>query len=156
CMRAGRLVVASCFLAASVLSVASGATASSPSRRAYAAPWAHPVSFKPLHGWQPGQSGTTHGLYGGPLESPAWIAQGVRYTSPATADPPNATLAHLPANAIIVWTVIASPFQNDRPLRLSLRNARHLACCDGPVTVVGGVDELTGYGKSRAYSVIIR
>ena len=133
-----------------------GATASHQSHRAYLTPWAHPLVFKSLAGWHTGQSGNTHGFHGGPVESTAWIAKGVRYSSPATADPPNATLAHLPANAIIVWAVISNPFQHDQPLRLNLRYARHLACCDGPVTVVGGSDELSGYGTRRAYSVIIR
>lgn len=133
-----------------------GAAAADQARHVYVIPWGHPVFFKPFLGWHTGKSGNTRGLYGGPVESAAWIAKGVRYTSPATADPPNATLAHLPANAVIVWAVISNPFNNDRPLRLNLRYARHLACCDGPVAVVGGDDELTGYGPHRAYSVIIR
>jgi hypothetical protein len=75
----------------------------------------------------------------------------------ATADPPNRTLAHLPAGGLIVWAVIFSPVENgEKPITLDLRQARHLKCCDGPVAVAGGDDELTGYGPGRAYSIIIR
>lgn len=156
-MKAACRLLAPCILAAALVWVAqAGATVLDASRHASTAPWANPVFFRPLLGWHTGSSGDTRGFYGGPAESTAWIAQGVRYTSPATADPPNATLAHLPANAIIVWAVISNPFRDDQPLRLDLRYARHLACCDGPVTVVGGLDELTGYGTHRAYSVIVR
>ena len=129
------------------------------------APWAHPLSFQPLPGWQTGASGTTHSAYGQPaatsrpLESSAWIARNVRYRDRATADPPNRTLAHLPATGVVVWAVIYTPVASNpppRPIRLDLAQAHHLRCCDGPVTVVGGTDELTGYGPSRAYSVIVR
>ena len=128
------------------------------------APWSQPLSFSSMTGWQTGASGNTRSVYVGhgkhlktPLESTAWIATRVRYVDDATADPPNKTLARLPANAIIVWAVIYRPTaSNERSIRLDLRHARHLACCDGPIRVAGGVDELTGCVQSRAYSVIVR
>lgn len=128
------------------------------------APWAHPLSFRPVPGWQTGTSGNTRSVYVGhgsrataPLESAAWIAKNVRYRDDATADPPNKTLAHLPSNGLIVWAVIYSPAENgQKPIRLDLGRARHLRCCDGPVSVAGGDYELTGYGPNRAYSVIVR
>src|SRR5882672_8411834 len=71
------------------------------------APWTHPLSFRPLAGWQTGASGNTGSAYVGPrphatvpLESAAWIARNVRYRDEATADPPNKTLGHLPARGI--------------------------------------------------------
>jgi hypothetical protein len=130
---------------------------------ALAAPWSHPLAFRTLPGWQTGASGNTRSAYVGPgphatvpLESAAWIARNVRYADEATADPPNKTLAHLPARGIIVWAVIYAPASSGRPIHLDLRQARHLACCDGPVRVKGGVYELAGYGPRRAYSTIIR
>lgn len=128
-----------------------------------AAPWRHPLAFRPLSGWQTGASGNTRSAYVGrgphatvPLESTAWIARDVRYTDEATADPPTKTLARLPARGIIVWAVIYAPASSGRPIRLDLRHARHLECCDGPVRVKGGTYELAGYGSRRAYSVIVR
>ena len=130
---------------------------------ALAAPWTHPLSFHPVTGWQTGASGNTHSAYVGPgrhatvpLESAAWIARDVHYRDEATADPPNKTLAHLPSNGVIVWAVIYGPASTGRPIQLDLRRARHLACCDGPVRVVGGTYELAGTGPRRAYSIIIR
>lgn len=127
------------------------------------APWTHPLSFRPVTGWQTGASGNTRSAYVGPgphatvpLESAAWIARNVRYRDESTADPPNKTLAHLPARGIIVWAVIYAPASNGRPISLDLRRARHLACCDGPVRVAGGTYELAGYGPRRAYSMIVR
>lgn len=128
------------------------------------APWAHPLSFGPLAGWQTGESGNTHSFYAGPgvratapQESTAWIARDVRYRDRATADPPTRTLAHLPPSGLIVWAVIFSPAQKgDGPIRLDLARAEHFRCCDGPVSVAGGDYQLTGHGPNRAYSVIIR
>ena len=126
------------------------------------APWAHPLAFEAIPGWQTGASGNTHSAYVGqrtravvPLESTAWIAKNVRYRDGATADPPNATLAHLRANGLIVWAVIYNPANSETPLRLDLRRARHLKCCEA-VYIAGGNYELTGYGPARAYSVIVR
>jgi hypothetical protein len=127
------------------------------------APWAHPLAFRPLPGWHTGASGTTRSVYVGagkrvqaPVESAAWIASGVRYRDDPTADPPNATLAQLPADGIVVWAVIYSPAaRGDQTVRLDLARARHLPCCDG-VDVVGGEDELAGSGGSGRYSVIVR
>jgi hypothetical protein len=126
------------------------------------APWAQPLAFQPLPGWQTGASGNTTSAYVGrhtktavPLESTAWIAKNVRFRDPATADPPNATLAHLPRNGLIVWAVIYNPAVDGAPLRLDLRKARRLACCEGEY-VAGGDYELSGYGPMRAYSAIVR
>jgi hypothetical protein len=124
-------------------------------------PWAHPLAFRPLPGWRTGASGNVPSLYGpspvrAPKASSAWIARNVRYRDKPTADPPNKTLEHLPPRGVIVWAAV---FQSDhtpqRPVRLNLSRARHLPCCEG-ADVVGGVDELTGAGPRRAYSVIVR
>jgi hypothetical protein len=127
------------------------------------APWAHPLTFRPLPGWRTGASGNVTSVYDNvghsirvPQESAAWIATNVRYRNRATADPPNRTLAHLRRDSIVVWAVIygARP-QKEKPIRLDLRRARHLPCCEGAY-VAGGVSELTGLGPQRAYSVIVR
>ena len=127
------------------------------------APWLHPLAFGPLPGWHAAMSGNTPSAYVGagphadvPLESAAWIATNVRYKDEATADPPNETLAHLPPHGIIVWAVIYAPASNGSRIKLDLRRARHLACCDGAVRVAGGTYELAGYGPRRAYSMIVR
>ena len=126
-------------------------------------PWAHPLSFGHLAGWQTGRSGNTRSAYVGPgtraaaPESAAWLARNVRYRDSATADPPNKTLAHLPPDGLIVWAVIFGPTLNgEGPIRLDLARAEHFRCCDGPVSVVGGDDQLSGHGPGRAYSVIVR
>ena len=125
------------------------------------APWAHPLAFRPLSGWHRGASGTVASFYDdsrnkAPQESTAWMARNVRYRSPATADPPNKTLAHLPRNGLIVWAVIyqGQP-RGQKTISLNLRRARHLLCCDGQ-WVAGGVSELEGAGPNHAYSVIVR
>jgi hypothetical protein len=57
---------------------------------------------------------------------------------------------------VIVWAVIfQSNYTPRKRVRLDLRRARHLPCCEGAY-VVGGADELTGAGPLRAYSVIVR
>lgn len=115
-------------------------------------PWSHALRFGPLAGWQRGSSGTV----GRPLESAAWIARGVRYRDVPTADPPNATLRGLPANAVIVWALIEDPATaGDRPIRLRLAEAQHYACCDA-VGVVGGEWELFGNGPDYAYTAVVR
>lgn len=127
------------------------------------APWSHPLAFVPLPGWHTGQSGTVQSRYGGhgtrratTLESAAWIARGVRYRDPPTADPPNATLRQLPRRAVIVWAVVYSPAETgQKPIRLALASSRHFACCEA-ARVAGGEWELTGAGPRRAYSVIVR
>ena len=127
------------------------------------APWVNSLAFRPLPGWHTGTSGNVGSAYVGKRkypsvrqESSAWIATGVRYRDPPTADPPNATLRQLPANGIIVWAVI---YQDPKPsrsrIRLDLAGAKHFACCEG-AAVATGVYELTGSGPSRAYSVIVR
>jgi hypothetical protein len=127
------------------------------------APWAHPLAFRPLPGWHTGASGNVRSAYVGkrkyvsvPLQSSAWIATGVQYRDPATADPPNATLRKLPRNGIIAWAVIyQDPTPSNSRIRLDLARARHLACCEG-AHVAGGLYDLTGSGPDRAYSIIVR
>ena len=127
------------------------------------APWTHPLVFHPAPGWQTGASGNTHSVYvghqrpvKGALESAAWTAAGVRYSDPATADPPNVSLTHLSPNGVIVWAVAFSPTSpNEKPIRLDLARARRYACCEA-VGTAGGEYELSGSGPGGAYSVIVR
>jgi hypothetical protein len=127
------------------------------------APWSHPLAFRALPGWQTGASGTTRSAYVGsgkhvsvPQESTAWIAKNVRYRDPATADPPNTTLAHLPRNGVIVWAVIFAPAHSgEKLLRLDLGKATFFVCCEGAY-VAGGAYELTGNGPGIGYSAIVR
>jgi hypothetical protein len=127
------------------------------------APWAHPLAFRPLPDWHTGASGNVRSAYVGkrkyasvPMESSAWIATGVRYRDPATADPPNATLKQLSPTGIIVWAVIyENPTESRSRITLDLARARHFACCEGAY-VAGGDYELRGSGPSRAYSAIVR
>ena len=126
-------------------------------------PWAHPLAFQPLAGWQTGASGNAPSEYVGsatrlrpPTESAAWIATRVRYRDKATADPPNATLAYLPRDGVIVWAVIFdSGWKGETPIQLDMARAKHVACCEA-TRVAGGEDELTGYGRGSRYSVIVR
>lgn len=126
------------------------------------APWTHPLAFGPLSGWARGESGTVASLYGPasvrePKESAAWIARNVRYRDAATADPPNRTLAHLPASGIVVWAVIFQGIQHERhAIKLNLSSAQHFLCCEGE-RVPGDSYELHGwYGPRRAYTVYVR
>jgi hypothetical protein len=127
------------------------------------APWAHPLAFRSLPGWHTGASGNVTSAYDNsghrfqvPLESAAWMATNVRYRNRATADPPNRTLAHMRRDGIVVWAVIyQAASDGQKPIRLDLRRARHLPCCEGEY-VAGGLYELTGLGPERAYSVIVR
>lgn len=126
------------------------------------APWAHPLAFQSLAGWQTG-AGNTRSAYVGPtkrvpvpLESAAWIATGVRYRDDATADPPNRTLARLPRGGVILWAVIFDSAQkNQAPIRLDLSKAKRFNCCEA-APLAGGEYELTGSGPDRGYSVIVR
>jgi hypothetical protein len=126
-------------------------------------PWSQPLAFRPLPGWQIGASGNTVSRYTGTSkhaaaseESAAWIAENVRYRDRATADPPNTTLAHLPANGVIVWAVIYSPAaRGQKPIEADLGKATRFACCEATY-VEGGEYELSGLGPGSAYSVIIR
>jgi hypothetical protein len=127
------------------------------------APWVHPLAFQPLAGWQTGAGGTTRSQYGGsatrlrsPTESAAWIATRVRYTDKATADPPNATLAHLPHDGVIVWAVIFdSGWKGETRIHLDMAQAKRFDCCEAS-RVVGGEYEVSGYGLGGRYSVIVR
>ena len=120
------------------------------------APWAHPLAFAPLPGWQTGMSGTHSAYVRGVMESSAWIARNIRYRDPATADPPNRTLTHLPRTGVIVWAVIERPAgTGETPIRLDLGKAKRFACCEGAY-VAGGEFELTGSGPGGGYSVIVR
>ena len=125
------------------------------------APWAHPLGFHATPGWHRGASGNLPSLYagrnsgtGGPLESTAWIARGVRYVDGPTADPPNSTLSHLRKDAVVVWAVIYGPSTTAQPIRLDLARAKRLACCEA--TPVPAAYDLTGAGPGGAYSVIVR
>jgi hypothetical protein len=124
-----------------------------------AAPWSHPLAFKPLPGWHTGASGNVRSAYGGhgtPRASSAWIATNVRYRDRATADPPNATLRTLPRRGIIVWAVIYQDSTRLQPrIRLDFAKAKQFACCEG-ANVAGGEYELAGSGPESAYSVIVR
>lgn len=125
-------------------------------------PWTQPLRFRPLEGWHAGASGTLASSYGpapgiaSPKESAAWMATGVAYRDPPTADPPDATLSRLPPRGIVVFAVA---YQSGRspaaPIDLRLSRARHFPCCDGTY-VPGGEYGLTGSGPAGAYSVIVR
>jgi hypothetical protein len=126
------------------------------------APWAQPLRFRPLPGWQSGASGTLDSSYGpapdnaSPKESTAWMARGVRYRDRPTADPPHATLARLPRQGIVVFVVVyQSARTTERRIDLRLDRVRRYACCDGTY-VAGGAYGLSGAGPSAAYSVIVR
>jgi hypothetical protein len=126
------------------------------------APWAQPLRFRPLAGWQSGASGTIGSTYGpapgiaSPKESTAWMARGVRYRDRGAADPPNATLSHLPPHAIVVFAVIYQAAQiTERRIQLRFDRAVRHECCDGTY-IAGGEYELTGAGPGAAYSVIVR
>ena len=125
------------------------------------APWAQPLRFRPLSGWQRGASGTLNSSYGSvpgidsPKESTAWMARGVRYRDRPTADPPAATLARLPRQGIVVFAVIYESARRERRIELRLDRARRYPCCDGTY-VAGGEYALVGAGPAAAYSVIVR
>ena len=125
------------------------------------APWAQPLRFRPLSGWQRGASGTLNSSYGpvpgieSPKESTAWAARGVRYRDRPTADPPVATLARLPRQGVVVFAVIYQSAQRARRIALRLDRAKRYPCCDGTY-VAGGEYALAGAGPAAAYSVIVR
>jgi hypothetical protein len=126
------------------------------------APWTHPLAFQPLAGWQTGASGNTRSASVGasrrthpPQESAAWIARGVRYRDKATADPPNATLMHLPRGSVIVWAVIFdSGWKGEARIRLDMATAKRFACCEA--ILIPGEYEMSGYGPGNRYSAIVR
>ena len=126
------------------------------------APWARPLRFRPLPGWQRGANGTFNSSYGpagdiaSPKESTAWLAKGVRYRDRPTADPPGVTISRLPRRAIVVFGVVYQTAKNvQRRIVLRLDKARRYPCCDGSY-VAGGEYALTGSGPGLAYSVIVR
>ena len=126
------------------------------------APWAQPLHFRPLAGWQRGASGTVDSSYGpagdvaSPKESTAWLAKGVRYRDRPSADPPDATLSRLPSRGIVVFAVVyQSARYTERRIVLRLDHATRYPCCDGTY-VAGGEYGLTGTGPRAAYSVIVR
>ena len=126
------------------------------------APWAEPVRFRPLPGWQRGASGTFNSTYGpagdiaSPKESTAWMTNGVRYRDRRTADPPDATLSRLPRRGIVVFAVVYQTAKNvERRIVSRLDKARRYPCCDGTY-VAGGEYGLAGAGPGLAYSVIVR
>lgn len=126
------------------------------------APWAQPLRFRSLSGWRAGASGTFSSSYGpapdvaSPKESTAWMTRGVRYRDGRTADPPNATLSHLPPRAILVFAVAyESGRAGGRQIRLRLDQATRYPCCDGTY-VAGGEYAVAGMGPDAAYAVIVR
>ena len=126
------------------------------------APWAHPLRFRPLPGWQRGVGGTFDSSYGpggdvaSPKESTAWIVKGVRYRDSRTADPPDATLTQLPPGGIVIFAVVYQSAHTARPrIHLRLDHAKRYPCCDGTY-VPGGLFALAGAGPAAAYSVIVR
>jgi hypothetical protein len=126
------------------------------------APWAQPLRFRPLPGWQHGANGTFNSSYGpvegiaSPKESTAWMTNGVRFRDRRTADPPEATLARLPRRGIVVFAVIYQTAQTaEGRIVLRLDRARRYPCCDG-THVAGGEYGLAGAGPGLAYSVIVR
>lgn len=126
------------------------------------APWAQPVRFRPLAGWRTGASGTIGSSYGpapgvrSPKEATAWMTRRVRYRDGRKADPPDATMAHLPPRAILVFAVVyESGRRTGRALELRIDHAVRYACCDGTY-VAGGEYVLAGTGPRAAYSVIVR
>jgi hypothetical protein len=125
-------------------------------------PWAQPLRFRPLPGWRTGRSGTINSSYGpapqiaSPKESIAWMTRGVRFRDRPSADPPGATLSHLPPRGIVVSAVIfQSGIGAHRPIELRLNHATRYDCCDGTY-VAGGEYALSGDGPRHAYSVIVR
>jgi hypothetical protein len=125
-------------------------------------PWAQPLRFSPLQGWNHGASGTFNSSYGpvgdlaSPKESTAWMAMGVRYRDRPTADPPSATLSRFPRGAVLVSAVIYQSAQSAKGrILLRLDRARRYPCCDG-THVAGGEYGLMGAGSGAAYSVIVR
>lgn len=126
------------------------------------APWAQPLRFRPLPGWEARANGTFDSSYGpaphvvSPKESTAWIVQGVRYRDRPSADPPNATLSHLPPAGIVVFAVIyESGQQRGKAIDLRFGRATRYPCCDG-TSVPAGVYVLAGVGPRAAYAVIVR
>jgi hypothetical protein len=84
------------------------------------------------------------------------MARGVRYRDGPTADPPDATLSHLPPHGILVFAVVYESGQNTgRPIALRFGRATRYPCCDGTY-VAGGDYVLAGVGPGAAYSVIVR
>ena len=125
------------------------------------APWAQPLRFRPLAGWHAGASGTFESSYGpapdvaSPKESTAWMTSGVRYRDRRTADPPNATLSHLPPRAVVVFAVVYESGRHaGKRIELRIDRATRHRCCDGTY-VAGGEYALTGLGPEAAYSVLV-
>ena len=124
-------------------------------------PWTQPLQFRPLAGWHRGNSGTVRSSYGpvpdvpSPKESTAWMSRGVRFRDRATADPPDATLSHLPPRGIVAFAVIYQSPLKQRAIQLRLDRARRYPCCDGTY-VAGGEYGLSGGGPHGAYAVIVR
>src|SRR5262245_18702906 len=125
-------------------------------------PWAQPLRFRPLSGWNTGANGTFTSTYGpapgsdSPKESTAWMARGVRYRDGRTADPPGATLSRLPRHGILVFaTIYESGPRPAKRIELRLGKATRHPCCDGTY-VAGGEYALSGMGPAAAYSVIVR
>jgi hypothetical protein len=84
------------------------------------------------------------------------MVKGADYRDRPAADPPNATLTHLPPRGIVVFAAVyQSAASTERRVDLRLDRARRYPCCDGTY-VAGGEYELAGTGPAAAYSVIVR
>jgi hypothetical protein len=84
------------------------------------------------------------------------MAKGVRYRDRVRADPPDATLSHLPPRGVVVFAVVYQSAQiAQKRVALRLDGARRYPCCDGTY-VAGGEYALVGAGPRGAYSVIVR
>lgn len=125
-------------------------------------PWAQPLRFRPLSGWQTGANGTFNSSYGpspgiaSPKESTAWMTKGVRFRDRRTADPPDATLSQIPRRGIVVFaTIYESGRRKGKQIALRFDRATRYPCCDGTY-VAGGEYALAGLGPAAAYSVIVR
>jgi len=81
------------------------------------------------------------------------MVKGARYRDPRTADRPNATLARLPADGIVVFAVVYQAARSAAGgIELRLDRARRYPCCDGTY-VPGGEYALAGGGPGSPYSV---
>ena len=129
-------------------------------------PWSAPLRFASAPGWHVGTSGTVHSIrlsdgtrvqLKWPLSASWTASSGVAYVNGAADDPPNATLAHLRRGQVIVYAVIQRGTNfGSAPVRLDLRRARHLACCEGATPPYPYDWELAGPVRGRRYDLIVR